>query len=345
MIRQPSIGGVTYVARWCRRIGYLTLVDGWSEAESVRIPIGGSWPESIRGCRRLAIEPRVEFRPPVSEMAAHPDRWRPVSPSAPHVQRAQRKAKVLCDLCGGQKIMCIKCAHQVILRVNLPYWKRCAKLHNMRLLDHPTTGGMDHYGRPWVKATFALEQHGNGTWLITCELRATSDGPAVTSLRIEPGEGTTGSIDSNLLRQISTAKIRDVLVERLNMFGSTDSSVTASLEQRLGIAAPQWWTDAPHTTVGESMASSLGRRKPGRKGLPDLFYAQVARRYVELVGTEAPVVRLAQEIDRTPAATYSIINRCRSKGFLTPGTNSRFGSGELTDKASEVLDHEPHPED
>jgi hypothetical protein len=92
------------------------------------------------------------------------------------------------------------------------------------------------------------------------------------------------------------------------------------------------WDDiAP--TAGTLIERSLDAR-PGRRGHPDRFYAELALAYEALVvaGEPAPIKRLAQKHHRSPARMRDLIHIARRKGFLTTARNGR-AEGHATEKA------------
>ena len=89
--------------------------------------------------------------------------------------------------------------------------------------------------------------------------------------------------------------------------------------------------------AGSRLDSSFVRvGRPGRRGRPDVFYAAVARRFVELAGAPRVVVRMAQEMDVSAGAIARWISYARDKSLLTRPGKGRQG-GELTPAAERLL--------
>lgn len=74
------------------------------------------------------------------------------------------------------------------------------------------------------------------------------------------------------------------------------------------------------------------RNTVGRRGYGDDFYAEVAKRYLELAGTHgrriAPVI--AQERGITPFTVHRWVTIARRKGFLPPVKDIIFGHTACT---------------
>jgi hypothetical protein len=84
-----------------------------------------------------------------------------------------------------------------------------------------------------------------------------------------------------------------------------------------------------------------GRRRPGRSGRPDVWYAKVADRYVHLLGiSNTPTKTLAEEMYISASSARDVLSEARRRGLLTrPPVTGRPG-GELTEKAKRVVQDE-----
>jgi hypothetical protein len=77
--------------------------------------------------------------------------------------------------------------------------------------------------------------------------------------------------------------------------------------------------------------------RPGKRGRADVFYAGVAKRYVELLAVSStPTKDLAEELDQTVTSTRDVLHQARQRGLLTSGPKGIAG-GELTKKAIGLL--------
>jgi hypothetical protein len=81
--------------------------------------------------------------------------------------------------------------------------------------------------------------------------------------------------------------------------------------------------------------------KPGRRGHPDSFYAEIAQLYVSLVreGSPRPIEQIAEKANRSVAGVRDLVHSARAKGLLTASPPGKPG-GELTDKALRLLGRE-----
>jgi hypothetical protein len=88
-------------------------------------------------------------------------------------------------------------------------------------------------------------------------------------------------------------------------------------------------------------ASAFRRnRRPGRVGRPDIFYARLANRYLQLVETtSSPTKSLAAEIHESQPTTRDLIHEARRRRLLTKTERGRAG-GRLTEKAKRLLSGE-----
>lgn len=83
-------------------------------------------------------------------------------------------------------------------------------------------------------------------------------------------------------------------------------------------------------------------REAGRRGKSDLFYAEIASAYVDLVGERDPIPRLRRRLEEkqglhfADATIRDFVNRARGRGLLTRSPPGRPG-GELTSKALALL--------
>jgi hypothetical protein len=95
--------------------------------------------------------------------------------------------------------------------------------------------------------------------------------------------------------------------------------------------------------TGFRLAATKAPRRPGSRGRPDLYYAQLAQAYAERVaaGSRSPVADLARELSsrRQPFSHAYIrdqVHEARRRGLLTKPPRGKPG-GVLTDKARREL--------
>ena len=77
--------------------------------------------------------------------------------------------------------------------------------------------------------------------------------------------------------------------------------------------------------------------RPGRKGRPDIFYAGLAKEYVDLLGeSTAPTRDLALKLGYTTSSIRDFLHQARVRGLLT-GSAKGLAGGHLTEKAKGLL--------
>jgi len=78
-------------------------------------------------------------------------------------------------------------------------------------------------------------------------------------------------------------------------------------------------------------------RRPGRRGRPDLYYAELAKQYVDLLAeSSTPTKDLAQRLNYSPSSTRDLLHQARRRGLLSSPATGLAG-GELTEKAKRLL--------
>ena len=94
--------------------------------------------------------------------------------------------------------------------------------------------------------------------------------------------------------------------------------------------------------IGLTLDVDLGEFKrdprPGKRGRPDVFYAGIAKEYVDLLGeSTAPTRDLAQRLGYSSSSVArDLLHQARARGLLT-GTSKGLAGGQLTDKAKDLL--------
>lgn len=77
-------------------------------------------------------------------------------------------------------------------------------------------------------------------------------------------------------------------------------------------------------------------RRPGRRGRPDRYYAELAAEYVGQLDTGRPVAALAEQRHVSRSQMSNLLAEARSKGVLTHPGQGR-GRGSLTDYGVSLL--------
>lgn len=79
------------------------------------------------------------------------------------------------------------------------------------------------------------------------------------------------------------------------------------------------------------------KRRPGRVGRDERFWAEIADAYVAALAFPNPIKHLHEQMpDLKPSQIRDLIHRARYKAFLTDSTRGKAG-GELTDKSKKLL--------
>jgi hypothetical protein len=135
-----------------------------------------------------------------------------------------------------------------------------------------------------------------------------------------PPEPMTQEITARLLRRIPLGEYIDI--------ARATARDMAARQRRRGATSPRFQAWA--TTL-------LDEPRPGRRGRPDLFYAQIASDYVQRIGTKNIVTQMAQERNFSPSYLSSLLNEARNRCLLTGTTRGKSG-GTLTNKAVQLLE-------
>jgi hypothetical protein len=106
---------------------------------------------------------------------------------------------------------------------------------------------------------------------------------------------------------------------------------------------PRFWQGDP-AGQEQAMLQSLalrsepigGHTRPGRRGHPDDYYAQLAVDYQDWLRTGERLAGLAERHHMSESALRAALHTARRKDFLTPALRGRAG-GTATDKARAVL--------
>lgn len=104
---------------------------------------------------------------------------------------------------------------------------------------------------------------------------------------------------------------------------SLDTETWQLLRKYGGVDVPAIWTAGPAMEPGFEPRN----RKPGRRGHPDSFYAEVAARYAVLVaeGANNPTARIASERVVSRATVSDWLAGARRRGMLPPARRGVAG--------------------
>jgi len=169
-------------------------------------------------------------------------------------------------------------------------------------------------------------------WRAVLRLENIDKNPIVTEIRISAAhveiwidEKTTSSSlgfksnNPSNIQDLSSTMLRKVAVDRL---------VKRGLSQIPTAVKTRPWAEG----------LSFEWKRVGRTGRNDLFYAEQAARYVDIVnsGETKPLVKLAEALHLSTSQTRGILAQSRKRDLLSPAPKGRAG-GWLTDKAEELL--------
>ena len=189
-----------------------------------------------------------------------------------------------------------------------------------------------HYHPRENYAHFIMDIEELPGWRAVLRLENIDKKPIVTEIRIAAGhiemwidEKTTSSSlgfkpdNSSNFQDLSSKMLRKVAVDRLAKKGL--SQIPTAIKARP-------WAEG----------LSFEWKRVGRAGRNDLFYAEQAAHYVDIVksGETKPLVKLAKALHLSTSQTRGILAEARKRDLLSPAPKGRAG-GWLTDKAEEIL--------
>ena len=152
-------------------------------------------------------------------------------------------------------------------------------------------------------------------WIVLARFFLSGGGIQLVRLTIEPASPLPWPPSPIL----TTAVIRNVHVDRLYR------------------TAHNWLSISKEVGIEVDVSDFQLRRRPGRWGRSDLFYARAAARYVELLVTSSsPTTDLGREMDLRPTQARDLLHQARQRELLTASAKGKAG-GELTKKALRLL--------
>ena len=198
----------------------------------------------------------------------------------------------------------------------------------------------------------------HGEWTCECTVAIGENGePIIKDLRISPQKGVgvpRGGLTTRMLREIRLGEHRAVLTsefKRMATGGIPREERTTAVPAAPGRTGGTRIRQGPEyldRDIAEGLGLTESRvKRPGRRGRPDRFYAELAREYVELLngGSQRPTAKLAAARNYSAAHVRDAVHEARERGLLTrPATRGRAG-GDLTAKAKAMLDDSPLSQD
>jgi len=98
-----------------------------------------------------------------------------------------------------------------------------------------------------------------------------------------------------------------------------------------------WRRHAMHLTPADWAEQVKSAKRPGRRGRPPMFWAQVAADYCSRLGSGREVADMAEERVMSKARVSNLVYEARLRGMLTAAPPGRAG-GDLTPAAIALLE-------
>ncbi len=160
---------------------------------------------------------------------------------------------------------------------------------------------LDNFPGWFVEVSFRHDRHGT----VAREVKVKQGAPG------RPGEPVT----TRMLRSIRLGELQRAAEETI----------------RRGVSAG---------SLPEQLRSAFAETpRPGRRGRPPRFYADLAANYVERLSSPRPVAELAEAMHLSTSQVRNLLFQARERGLLTSAGPRRAG-GDLTDKARRLLEED-----
>ena len=190
-----------------------------------------------------------------------------------------------------------------------------------------------HISETWVESPLGAD------WIAAYRIVADHGVPVIGEVRIFPNEDEHPKAGSWSGEYVARPVVPSGGLTRrvLDQIKLTEPMSKAGefMERIRAFAAPQ--------LERRGLATTKARRRRGRKGHGDLFYAQVARDYVAAVeaGSSSPATDVARRRRlgaNGPARIRDLLHEARRRGFLTPAPVRGRRGGDLTPQGRAILD-------
>jgi len=161
---------------------------------------------------------------------------------------------------------------------------------------------------------------------------------------LERGPVPAGGLTSSVLRGVNLGTHRALFFGALQRAGREGPKLRERFfreGQKQGWRRQPGQIDPPLSIFFDPQRSGIsleGPRRPGRKGHPDSYYAQVAHKYVTAceAGSRSPIAEVAGAMNERPNYVRDLVRRARERELLTP-TPRGVPGGELTPKGRACL--------
>lgn len=174
---------------------------------------------------------------------------------------------------------------------------------------------ISHRGKDLRSMSVVADLDGFPEWRVTVDFALADGAMMVRRVEVAPssGAGPRESLSTRVLRAVQFREISNEAWALLADLGDVMPSV-------------------------DNLAKEFRRTpRPGRRGRPDLVYAEAAAIYVASMTKPAPLQATARALGIPEARARSLLGEARRRGLLTQAPKGRAG-GELTEKARRLLD-------
>jgi hypothetical protein len=189
-------------------------------------------------------------------------------------------------------------------------------------------------------ARIALRDQEFPDWVVTFVFGPTGDTAAIVVQPFDPSvprdRWSTAAVHgiSEPASPITVRLLRRLPIGQMERFAKSWFRDLAS--------GTNWGGDGPQPHLAQSKPWSEVFEvslRPGRQGRPDGFYANLARQYIERLGSGREVADLADSLGFSPSRIRDGLYEARRRDLLTAAPPGKAG-GALTEKARELLARE-----
>lgn len=182
-------------------------------------------------------------------------------------------------------------------------------------------------------------------WLVQYVIEVQDGASVITGARVtpiadksrswppKPGTAPSGGLTARTLRAIRTGP---ELIYNKTQPGLDLEAVRRDFAERSKQAGSKLRIRSNRELIPPPMPLP---RRPGSSGRPEVFYVDIAARYVKAVddGSRRPVADVAKQLGYSHQYVRDLLNGARERGLLTRPPRGRAG-GQLTDEARRLLE-------
>jgi hypothetical protein len=204
-------------------------------------------------------------------------------------------------------------------------------------------------GRDWIAAYRLVEQRG---YPVVAELRifpaekkvwknkvgSRSAGEWSAEILGRTAKVPRGGITARMVRAVRIGEHHRVASEFISELRGQGGEPNIALDLIQGKAAGRMEVHSTFEIKKTEPRSDVRPRRRLAKGRPEIFYAEMARAYVEELqaGSKRPIVDLAKRLRLDRSKVRDMIYAARRRGLLEGGSQGKKG-GKLSDKAKRLL--------